>query len=42
MIDWDEGQSESKMRPKILTRIKRNVIFLIIENAEREDSSVGG
>lgn len=34
--DWDEEQGESKMSPKILTRIKKNVFsfFLMIENAE--------
>lgn len=35
-------KDESKIKPRFLTRMKRNVIFLTIENAEGESAGIGG
>ena len=35
-------KDDSNIKPRFLTRMKRNVIFLTIENAEGEGAGIGG
>lgn len=35
-------KDESKIKPRFLTRMKRNVILFTIEDAEGEGAGVGG